>query len=575
MKALSALLLCFCLTAATVVAQNQTATETKVPGLDELKKMTARFAPTEYVIDTSKLSPGDQKALAKLVEAAKVIDDIFMTQYWSGNHATWAKVKQDTTPLGKARAEYYWINKSPWSSLDDNKAFMPGVPPEKLPGANFYPEDMTKQEFETWVKTLSPDQQKAAEGFFTIVVRGKDRKLQLVPFSDAYKADLAKCAKLLNEAAALTTNPTLKDFLTKRAAAFSSNDYYDSDIAWMDLDAPIDVTIGPYETYNDEIFGYKASYEAYINLRDDAESKKLAALSGVLQTIENNLPIEAKYRNPKLGGAAPIRVVNEIFGSGDGNHGVQTAAYNLPNDERVITQKGAKRVMLKNVQEAKFQKTLVPIAKVVLPKADQKDLSFDWFFTHIVFHELSHGLGPHQITVDGQKTTPRAQLKDVYSAIEEAKADALGLYGLQYMIEHEKELGLAGVLPAGAPEQAERELYTTYLASTFRSLRFGLHEAHGRGMAVQINYLLDKGAVTVNPDGTFAVNFAKIKEGVRDLTHDLLMVEANGDYAGAKKMLDLAVLRPDFQKALERLGNVPVDIRPIFTTAEKITATKK
>lgn len=339
----------------------------------------------------------------------------------------------------------------------------------------------------------------------------------------------------------------------------------------MDLDSPIDVTIGPYETYNDEIFGYKASYEAYINLRDETESKILAALSGVLQQIENNLPIEKQYRNPKLAGSAPIRVVNEVYGAGDGNHGVQTAAYNLPNDERVITQKGAKRVMLKNVQEAKFKKTLVPIAKVVLAKDEQNDLSFDWFFTHILFHELSHGLGPHQITLNGQKTTPREQLKELYSAIEEAKADTLGLYGLQFMLDHEKELNLEGVLPAGTKEDAERKLYTTYLASTFRSLRFGLHEAHGRGMAVQVNYLIDKGAITVRPDGTFAVNFAKVKDGVRDLTHNLLMVEANGDYAGAKKLLELAILRPEFQQALDRLGAVPVDIRPVFTTAEHLT----
>lgn len=571
MKAHYALILCLTLSPLSVLAQKTTAPEAKVPGLTELKQMTSRFARTEYVVDTSKLSPGDKKALAKLVEAAKVIDDIFMTQYWSGNHATYAKVKKDMTPLGQARAEYYWINKGPWSSLDNNKAFLPGVPPEKLPGANFYPEDMTKQEFESWVKTLAPDQQKEAVGFFTVIERGTDHKLRMVPFSEAYKAELQKCAKLLNEAAVLTTNATLKDFLTKRAAAFASNDYYESDLAWMDLDAPIDVTIGPYETYNDEIFGYKASYEAYINLRDEAESKKLAALSGVLQQIENNLPIDKQYRNPKLAASAPIRVVNEVFGAGDGNHGVQTAAYNLPNDERVITQKGAKRVMLKNVQEAKFKKTLVPIASVVLAKDEQKDLSFDWFFTHILFHELSHGLGPHQITVNGQKTTPREQLKELYSAIEEAKADALGLYGLQYMIDHKKELGLEGVLPSGSNADAERELYTTYLASSFRSLRFGLHEAHGRGMAVQVNYLMDKGAIVVRPDGTFAIDFAKIKDGVRDLTHDLLMVEANGDYAGAKKMLELAVLRPDFQKALDRLGAVPVDIHPVFTTADELT----
>lgn len=540
----------------------------KEPGLDDLRKMTARFAPTEYRVDISGLSAGDRKALVKLVQASHVIDDIFMIQYWSGDHELYAKLKKDTSPLGKARLEYFWINKGPWSALDGNKAFLPGVPAEKLPGANFYPEDMTKEEFEDWVKALPEERQKAATGFFSVIHRDAAKKLSMVAFSEAYKADLEKAAKLLSEAAALTDNATLKDFLTKRAAAFSSNDYYDSDLSWMDLDAPIDVTIGPYETYNDEIFGYKASYEAYINLRDERETNKLKAFSSRLQEIENNLPIDQQYRNPKLGAAAPIRVVNQVIGGGDGNHGVQTAAYNLPNDERVITQKGAKRVMLKNVQEAKFKKTLVPISMQVLAADERNGLSFDWFFTHILAHELCHGLGPHQISVNGAKTTPREQLKELYSSIEEAKADVLGLYALQYMLDHKQAMELQGVLPAGA--DSEKKLYTTYLASTFRSLRFGLHEAHGKGMAIQVNFLLDKGAVQVRPDGTFAVDFTKVKDAVRDLAHDLLMVEANGDYEGAKKMLGTAVIRPEYQKALDRLSAVPVDIRPIFVTADEL-----
>ncbi len=584
------------LAGASLVAQQapSSATPTNVPNLDELKTMTARFAPTEYKVDLSALSAGDKKALAKLVEAAHVIDDIFLTQYWAGDHAEYAKLKKDTSALGKARAEYFWINKGPWSALDGNKAFLPGVPAEKLPGANFYPTDMTKEEFESWVKTLPKEQQEAATGFFTVIRRSTTKtvntvphvpgvpenpgisrnvkRLEAVPFSQAYQADLKKAAALLNEAAALTDNASLKDFLKKRAAAFLSNDYYESDLAWMDIDAPIDPTIGPYETYNDEIFGYKASFEAYINLRDDKETDKLKAFSAQLQEIENNLPIDAQYRNPKLGGAAPIRVVNQVIGAGDGNHGVQTAAYNLPNDERVITQKGAKRVMLKNVQEAKFEKTLVPISKQVLSADERNNLSFDWFFTHILAHELCHGLGPHQITLNGAKTTPREQLKELYSSIEEAKADVLGLYALQYMIDHKQQMGLEETLPAGT--DSEKKLYTTYLASTFRSLRFGLHEAHGKGMAIQVNYLLDKGAVTVNPDGTFGVDFSKIKDAVRDLAHDLLMVEANGDYAGAKKMLEMAVIRPEYQKALDRLSGVPVDIRPIFVTANELTKGK-
>ena len=531
------------------------------PDLDQLQKMTARFAPTELRVDTSKLGPGDRSALAKLVEASHVLNDIFLGQLWSGNQGFYAKLRRDSTPLGKARLHYFWLNKGPWSDIDDNTAFLPDVPPKKLPGANFYPEDMTRAEFETWVKTLSTSERESAEGFFTVIRRDASRKLRAVPYNLEYEADLTKAARLLDEAAGLTSNASLKKFLTLRAAAFRSNDYYESDLAWMDLDAPIDITIGPYETYNDEAFGYKAAFEAYVNLRDDAETEKLKFFSGHLQEVENNLPIDPRYRNPKLGSQAPIRVVNEYFAAGDGAHGVQTAAYNLPNDDRVVAQKGSKRVMLKNVQEAKFHSTLEPIAKRVLTAANQQDLSFDSFFTHILAHELSHGIGPHEITVNGRKTNPRLELKEVYSTIEEAKADVTGLFMLQHLADRK-------LIPGGAA--MEKKLYTTFLASAFRSLRFGLNDAHGKGMALQMNYLTDKGGFVAHAGGTFEVNFEKIKTAVRDLDHDLLTLEATGDYAGAKRMLDeLGVIRPNVQKALQGLDGIPVDIEPLFKTAER------
>jgi hypothetical protein len=558
----------------TVLSSTAQELATKVPDLAQLQKMTARFAPTELNVDISNLSDGDRKALVKLIEAARLIDDIFMAQYWSGDHALYAKLQKETSPLGKARLHYFWINKGPWSALDENTAFIPGVPEHKLPGANFYPESMTKEQFETWLKTLPEDQQKQATGFFTIIRSDGKNGFKVIPYSEAYKEDLTQAAKLLNEAAALTDNATLKHFLTTRAAAFLSNDYYESDVAWMDLDAPLDITIGPYETYNDEIFGYKASYEAYVNVRDEQESAKLGAFAKDLQEIENNLPLDPKYRNPKIGAQAPIRVVNEVMDAGDGNHGVQTAAYNLPNDERVVAEKGSKRVMLKNVQQAKFQQILVPISKRVLAADEQADVNFDAFFTHILTHELCHGLGPHQITLDGKPTTPREQLKELYSAIEEAKADATGLFALQYMIDHAQAMGLEAILKPDA--NSDKRLYTTYLASSFRTLRFGLGEAHGKGMAMQVNYLIDKGGFVARPDGTFAVDYTKIKDAVRDLTHDLLTVEAEGNYAGAKQMLDtLGVLRPEFKQALDKLGDIPVDIEPIFVTADKVAPPAK
>ena len=378
-------------------------------------------------------------------------------------------------------------------------------------------------------------QRREATGFFT-VIRRSGGKLTIVPYPKEYAANLQKLAALLQDAAGKTDNASLKRYLESRAAAFLSNDYYTSDVAWMDLDAPVDVTIGPYETYDDELFGYKASFEAYITVRDDHETEKVKFFSNHLQEIENNLPLDAKYRNRKIGALAPIRVVNQIIASGDAAKGVRTAAFNLPNDERVVREKGSKRVMLRNVQEAKFSSTLVPISKRVLPAAAQADLSFDSFFTHILAHELTHGIGPHTIVVNDQTSSPRKQLKDLYSALEEAKADICGLFMLQYMYDKKQ-------LPGGAAE--ERKLYTTFLASAFRTLRFGTNEAHGKGMAIQFNYFMDKGAFHMNPDGTYAVDYTKIKSVVRDLAHELLTIEATGDYAAGKRMIEtLGQLRP-------------------------------
>src|SRR5205814_307518 len=357
-----------------------------------LNEKIRRFAPTPLTANTAQLSPGDRKALQKIIAAAKYYDALYLRQIWSGNEALLKKLAAGKSLLGRLRLHYFMINKGPWSQLDDNEPFIEGVP-RRPPQANFYPADITKDEFNAWLNTLTPDEKEKATGYFYTIRRGSNGKLKTVPYSEEYREFLDPAARLLREAAALTSNRTLKDFLNKRAAAFASNDYYDSDVAWMDLDAPIDVTIGPYETYEDELFGYKAAFEAFITLRDEAESAKLVKFSGYLQELENNLPIDPQYRNPKLGAASPIRVVDNVFCSGDGNRGVQTAAYNLPNDEQVVKEKGSKRVMLKNVQEAKFKQVLVPISKVVMDPAQQSQISFDAFFTHILAHELMHGLG--------------------------------------------------------------------------------------------------------------------------------------------------------------------------------------
>ena len=532
----------------------------EMPDAERLVAMTARFAPVDIGVDMSRLPAGERKALAKIVDAARIMDPLFLRQVWAGNEALLFELLEDEGPLGRARLDYFLINKGPWSRLDEEAPFVPGVP-AKPAAANYYPAGATKEEVEAWFKSMPEAQAATARGFFSTIRRGLDGRFAPVPYSQEYQGELARAAALLREAAALTAQPTLKRFLEARAAAFLSNDYYASDVAWMELDASIDPTIGPYETYEDGWFNLKAAFEAFVGLRDDAFSEKLARFSGELQDLENRLPIDPALRNPKLGALAPIRVIDIVFTAGDANRGVQTAAFNLPNDEKVVKEKGAKRVMLKNVQEAKFQKVLVPIAGVALPAADRKDVSFDAFFTHILMHELMHGLGPHNITVGGRATTVRQELKELGSTLEEAKADISGLWAMQSLIDK-------GVID----KAMERAMYTTFLASCFRSIRFGLTEAHGRGIALQLNALLDSGGFKVASDGTFSVDPAKVKAGVEGLTRQIMTLQAAGDYAGAKQLLDkMAVVRPEVQRILDRLTEVPVDIAPRFVTATELS----
>jgi hypothetical protein len=525
-----------------------------------LRRMAARFAPVELGADVSGLPAGERQALVKLIEAARVVDALFLRQVWAGNEPLLLELLSDPSPLGRARLHAFLLDKGPWSRLDHDRPTLPGVPP-KPEGANFYPAGATKDEVERWMSALPATEKAAAQGFFTTIRRGLDGKLMAVPYSVEYQGELARAAELLREAAAATAQPTLAAFLEKRAAAFLSNDYYESDVAWMELDASIEPTIGPYETYEDGWFGYKAAFEAFITLRDEAETAKLARLGAQLQSLEDRLPVEPALRGRKLGALAPIRVVDLVFAAGDGNRGVQTAAFNLPNDERVVAEKGSKRVMLKNTQRAKFERVLLPIAKRALSAPDQPNVAFDAFFTHILMHELMHGLGPQRIQLGERETTVRLELKDVYAPIEEAKADISGLWALQQLVDD-------GVLD----RSLERTMYPTFLASAFRSIRFGTGEAHGRGQALQLNRLLDAGGFRVAADGSFSVDQRKIRAAVADLTRELLTIEGHGDYARARALLDtMAVVRPETERVLERLQDVPVDIAPRFTTAEELT----
>ena len=537
------------------------------PDAAALARLNARLAPVDLRVELGKLPPPERAALARIVQAAAVMDPLFLRQVSAGNEKLEDSLEKDTTPLGRERLHAFRQNKGPWLRLDEDRPFLPGVG-EKPAAGNFYPAGATRKDVEAWLNQLPAEQHTAATGFFTTIRKGADGKFKVVPYSEEYRTELAKAAELLRQAAQQTRQPTLRAYLEKRAAAFLSNDYYDSDVAWMKLDSSIEPTIGPYEVYEDGWFNAKAGFEAFVTLRDDAETAKLAKFGGHLQEIEDHLPIDPKLRNPKIGsmGAlAPIRVVNSLFSSGDANRGVQTAAFNLPNDERIGQEMGTKRTMLKNVQEAKFKMVLVPISKIALQPADQKNVSFDAFFTHILMHELMHGLGPHELVVDGRKTTVRAALQDTYSAIEEAKADISGLYALQFLIDR-------GLLD----KRLERTIYTSFLASCFRSIRFGLKEAHGKGIALQLNTLLDAGAFKVAKNGTFSVDAGKVKGAVKDLTAELMTLQAAGKRGPVEALLQKrVVIRPEVQKVLDRLAEVPVDIEPRFVTAEALLREQK
>ena len=523
--------------------------------------MTPLFAPVDVGADISALPRSERAALARIIDAARIMDALFLEQVWPGNPSLLLALQNERSPAGRAQLAFFLVNKGPWSRVEENRAFVPGVPP-KPEGAAYYPPDATRDEVAAWIDGLSTEERRAATGFFTVIRRDREGGLRAVPYSLEYQGPLAIAAEHLRAAAGLTAEPTLARYLRTRADAFASNEYYDSDVAWMELDAAIEPTIGPYEVYEDEWFNYKAAFEAFVTIRDDAETAQLARFGGELQELEDNLPIDPAYRDPELGALAPIRVVNVVFTAGDANSGVQTAAFNLPNDERVIRDHGSKRVMLKNVQEAKFQRVLTPIAALALPSSERADISFDAFFTHILMHELMHGLGPHSLEIDGRETTVRQALRETYSTIEEAKADVSGLWALHYLIDK-------GVID----RSLERQIYTTFLASTFRSIRFGIGAAHGRGVAIQLNTFLDAGAVRVGPDGRFRVDHGRIRNAVEGLTSRLMTIQAQGDYEEANRVLEtLGVVRPEVQRVLDRLRSVPIDIQPRYVTADTLSA---
>jgi hypothetical protein len=544
-----------------------------MPTLDELRAQSARYAPVSFELNLSHLSAADRAALIPILKASRTLDRLFERQMWTGNAALRERLEtaaRDGSPKSSAELEAFEINRGPWSELDGYTAFLPGAPARKPRGAAFYPEDATPELLEAFFDSLPKADQEMARGFYSLVERdAASGSLRLSAYSVAYRETLHQIEALLREAAALTGDASLKTFLNLRADALSTDDYRPSEVAWMELQGDVDLTFGPYETYLDELMGLKAAFEAYVGIRDRKESERLSVLTKHLTEIEQSLPMPDAFKRSELGALAPIAVLNLLFNAGDAAHGVQAAAYNLPNDEVVVAQKGSKRVMLKNVQEAKFNAILLPIAERLLTPQARAYVDFDAFFLRILAHELAHGLGPQMIEVDGQATSVRQALGEFYSTIEEAKADLMGLFMVQHFLDHRDRLGIAALLPANA----EAALYATFLASSFRTLRFGIEEAHAQSMAAQFNAFIEAGAFSVGQDGRFSFDAAQMKSAVRSLLSEILILQAKGDRDAAQAFLaHRAVLTPQMKAALEKLGDIAVDIRPIFTTAERLMA---
>ena len=531
---------------------DQTESKEIIPTRSGLKERIAKFAPTELKYDSGNLDEREKVVVEKLYRASKVMDEIFLNQVYSKNYEIRSNLMAQDSEEAKLKLELFTMMFGPFDRLEHDAPF---IGTEKKPlGANFYPEDMTKEEFEKWIKE-NPEDEKSFTSEFTVIRRNGD-KLIAIPFSEYWKDKLTEASKLLKEAAEYADNASLKKYLNSRADAFLSNDYYQSDMDWMDLkDHKIEIVIGPYEVYEDKLFNYKASFESFLTIEDPAESKKLDVFKKYLKDMEIHLPIPDEHKNFDRGSESPLAVVNEVFTAGDTKSGIQTIAFNLPNDERVRQAKGSKKVLLKNVQEAKYHKILIPIAELVLDPEQINYVTPDAFFNHTLMHEMSHGIGPGFIKVDGRDTEVKKELKETYSTMEECKADILGMYNNIYMIEK-------GVFP----KTFENETWVTFLAGTFRSVRFGINEAHGGGNAIIYNYLLEKGAYEYNDETQkVKVNFEKIGPALEELATLVLMIQAEGNYHGAKDLIAKYVVNSPSMKTLrDKLSSLPVDIKPVY-----------
>jgi len=508
-----------------------------------------KLARVDMNPDVSYLSAEEKQVVNLLMQAADLMNPIYLRQVSADN----PRIREEIEKGGdKTLLDRFDTFLSPWDETDEDKPFYGNAP--RPVGAGFYPAALTKDQFDQYL-AAHPDQKEQLTSGYTVVKRQGD-KLVAVPYSQEYKQWLEPAAQKLEQAAAITTNPSLKKFLTLRAKAFRTDDYFESELAWMDLkDTPIEIVIGPYETYTDTLYGAKTAFEAFVVLKDPKESQTLDVYKSHLRDMEANLPVDENLKNFQRGFESPISVGDQIHGGGDSAHGIQTIAFNLPNDERVREAKGAKKVILRNLIAAKYERILKPMAGLVLVPEDAANVNSRYMYMETLFHELSHSLGPGSIVVNGRKTTVDKELKDVGSGFEEAKADVMGAYNVMFMMDK-------GVLPAAEKPQ----IRAAYVAGLFRAMRFGDVDAHGKGAAMQYRYLRDKGGIVWDANAKrYRIDAAKLDAGIRALVGDIVRLQGTGDYDGTKAFLaKWAVMDAEAKQVTGEMGHIPVDIRPIY-----------
>jgi hypothetical protein len=513
--------------------------EVTVSALETVEPRPEIYADFTLTADLSHLSDEQKQMVALLIDAAQIMDDLFWRQSFGDDYEAWL----DSIADDKTR-RFAELNYGPWDALDDDKPFMEGYGPKPL-GAQFYPEDMSKEEFDT---AYLPGK----AGLYTFVRRDREGGLVLVPYHVEYAAELKAAATLLREAANLAESPDFANYLKLRAAALISDDFQLSDSYWMDVkDNEIDVVIGPIETYLDRLYGYRAAYEAYVLIKDLEWSERLSRFAAFLPQLQDGLPVPDAYKQESPGTDADLNAYDVVYYAGHSNSGGKTIAINLPNDEQVQLEKGSRRLQLKNAMRAKYEKILEPIADVLIDEAQREHITFDAFFSNTMFHEVAHGLGIKN-TIDGTNTVQKAML-DLASSMEEGKADILGLYMIT-------ELHKAGELG----DSDLRDFYVTFMAGIFRSIRFGAASAHGKANMVRFNFFLDEGAFVRDAEtGRYSVDFEGMQGAIASLSRLLLTLQGDGDYEGAKELTETkGIITPQLQADLDRLTNasIPVDI---------------